>query len=41
MAGDDNKQFFPSIFVGYRIGIILDPVNQRSLFDLLRKQPAE
>jgi hypothetical protein len=41
MASDDNKQFFPSIFVGYRIGMILDPVSQRGLFDLLRKQPAE
>lgn len=41
MASDDNKQFFPSIFVSYRIGMILDPVNQRGLFDLLRRKPAE
>lgn len=41
MASEDNKQFFPSIFVSYRIGMILDPVSQRGLFDLLRRRPAE
>ena len=41
MASDDNKQFFPSIFVSYRIGMILDPVNKRGLSDLLRRKPAE
>jgi len=41
MASDDNKQFFPSLFVSYRIGMILDPVNQRNTFNFLRKRPAE
>lgn len=41
MASDDNKQFFPSLFVSYRIGMILDPVSQRGLFDFLRRSPAE
>lgn len=41
MASDDNKQFFPSIFVSYRIGMVLDPVNQRSLLDLIRRRPEE
>ncbi len=41
MASDDNKQFFPSIFVSYRIGMILDPVNPGSIFDLFRRRRAE
>jgi hypothetical protein len=41
MATEDNKQFFPSLFVSYRIGMILDPVTQRGVLHLLRRQPAE
>ena len=41
MASDDNKQFFPAIFVSYRIGMILDPLNPGGLSRLLRRQPRE
>jgi len=41
MASDDNKQFFPGIFVSYRIGAILDPVNPGSILDMFRRRPAE
>lgn len=41
MANEDNRQFFPSLFVGYRIGMIRDPVNKQSIFDLLRRRQAE
>jgi len=41
MATEDNKQFFPSLFVSYRIGMILDPVNRQGLLDMLRRKPAE
>ncbi len=41
MASEDNKQFYPSIFVSYRIGMILDPLSQRNLLDLIRRRPAE
>jgi hypothetical protein len=41
MANEDNKQFFPSLFVGYRIGMIRDPVNQQSIFDLIRRRQTE
>ncbi|MDZ7636444.1 MAG: hypothetical protein U5L72_19290 [Bacteroidales bacterium] len=35
MASEDNKQFFPAIFVSYRIGMIVDPLNPGGLFNLL------
>ena len=41
MASEDNKQFFPAIFVSYRIGMILDPLNPGGLFNFLRRQPQE
>ncbi|MEZ4997923.1 MAG: hypothetical protein R2758_10820 [Bacteroidales bacterium] len=41
MATEDNKQFFPSLFVSYRIGMILDPVSRGGPLDLLRRKPAE
>jgi hypothetical protein len=41
MASEDNKQFFPSIFVSYRIGMILDPLDPGGLLRLLRRQPRE
>lgn len=41
MASEDNKQFFPSIFVSYRIGMILDPVNQGGLLKMLRHRQTE
>lgn len=41
MASEDNKQFFPAIFVGYRIGMIRDPMNPGGLFNLLRRKPQE
>ncbi len=41
MATEDNKQFFPAIFVGYRIGMIRDPMNPGGLFNLLRRRPQE
>ena len=41
MASDDNKQFFPSIFVSYRMGVILDPINPGSILDMFRRRPQE
>lgn len=41
MASPDNNQFFPAIFVSYRIGMILDPMNPGGLFNLFRRQPQE
>jgi hypothetical protein len=41
MASEDNKQFFPSIFVSYRVGMILDPVNRQGVLDIIRRRPAE
>ncbi len=41
MATEDNKQFFPSIFFGYRMGMIRDPLNPGGLFNLLRRRPQE
>ena len=41
MASDDNKQFFPGIFVSYRMGVILDPVNPGSVLDMIRRRPKE
>lgn len=41
MASDDNKQFFPAIFVSYRLGIILDPLRQHGVFDIIRRKPEE
>jgi len=41
MASEDNKQFFPSIFLSYRIGMILDPVNQGGLLKMLRRRQTE
>ncbi len=41
MASDDNKQFFPALFVSYRIGMILDPLKHNSLFDIFRRHTAE
>lgn len=41
MASEDNQQFFPAIFVSYRIGMILDPMNPGGLFNLFRRQPQE
>jgi hypothetical protein len=41
MASEDNKQFFPSIFLSYRIGMILDPLDPGGLLRLLRRQPQE
>ncbi len=42
LASDDNRQFFPSIFVGYRLGTILDPITMRSgLLDRFRRRAEE
>lgn len=41
MASDDNKQFFPALFVSYRIGMILDPLKKNSIFNLFRRQAPE
>jgi hypothetical protein len=41
MASDDNKQFFPAIFVSYRIGMILEPLKQHSLIDMIRRRKAQ
>ena len=41
MASDDNRQFFPAIFVSYRIGMILDPINPEGLFKMFSKRKLE
>lgn len=41
MATEDNKQFLPSIYVSYRIGMILDPVNPGNRLKLFRRQQTE
>jgi len=41
MATEDNKQFFPALFVSYRIGFILDPLNPGKFFPNLRKRREE
>ncbi len=42
MAGETNKQFFPAMFVSYRLGVILDPITRRSgLFDRFRRHTEE
>ena len=41
MATEDNKQFFPSIFVSYRVGVILDPVNEGGILKALRRRQTE
>lgn len=41
MATEDNKQFFPAIFVGYRMGMILDPMNPGGIANLFRRRPQE
>ena len=40
MATEDNRQIFPAIFVSYRFGMILDPLNPESIGDMIfrRKQ---
>ncbi|HUW93182.1 MAG TPA: hypothetical protein VMV74_08455 [Bacteroidales bacterium] len=39
MASEDNKQVFFSLFVSYRIGMILDPLNPGSFFsNIFRKR---
>lgn len=41
MASDDNKQVFLSLFVSYRIGMILDPLNPGSFFRTILKRREE
>ncbi len=41
MASDDNKQLFLSLFVSYRIGMILDPLNPGKFFPSLFKRRTE
>ncbi len=41
MASEDNRQFFPSIFVSYRIGMVLDPLDPGGLLRMLRRPPRE
>lgn len=41
MASDDNKQFFPSLFVSYRIGLVLDPLNPEGFFEMFSKRRKE
>jgi hypothetical protein len=38
MASDDNRQVFPAIFVSYRIGMILDPVNPEGIFEMFSRK---
>ena len=41
MATDDNKQFFPALYVSYRLGMILDPLNPGKFFPNLLKHKQE
>jgi hypothetical protein len=41
MASDDNRQVFPAIFVSYRIGMILDPVNPEGIFEMFSRKKRE
>ncbi len=38
MATEDNRQIFPAIFVSYRIGWILDPINPQGIFKMFSKK---
>jgi hypothetical protein len=37
MATEDNRQFFPALFISYRIGMILDPMKVSGFSDLFKR----
>lgn len=41
MATEDNRQFFPALYISYRLGVILDPLNPGKLLPNLFRRKEE